>query len=340
MKAAPVIEALNKFSDNVVIHTGQHTDANMSDAVMSQLGLKADVTLSHGNVQQMKKNILQQLDLHEVHGVFVYGDVHSTLAGALAAHCSGHKLYHVESGLRSGDNSMPEEINRIVVDELSDVLFVTEPAAMANLEKEGLITPGTVTHFVGNTMIDSLKKIVEALPARNAQQNEGDYILMTLHRPSNVDDHESLKRILDAVESIGTKVIFPVHPRTRALLPKTGYRQINFIEPLLYSAFVSYMHHAKAVITDSGGVQEETTWLNVPCFTLRKNTERPCTIEVGTNMLITNLDLLGQSVKKVIAEGVRKSARIPEKCDGRAAERIAEIVKSEYIPIALAQASH
>jgi UDP-N-acetylglucosamine 2-epimerase (non-hydrolysing) len=331
MKAAPVIQALGAFSDNFVIHTGQHTDSKMSEIVMAQLGLKPHVMLPHGNVQEMKSNILKQFAEHDPEAVFVYGDVHSTLAGALAAHRDGRKLYHVESGLRSGDNGMPEEINRIVVDELSDVLFVTEQAGLDNLHREGF-TDSSGIHFVGNTMIDSLKKVWESIPKKSTKQDK--YILMTLHRPSNVDNGENLRKVLETVDAIGTTVIFPVHPRTKRLLGATNYKHIEFAEPMDYVNFVTAMAHAEAVVTDSGGVQEETTWLKVPCFTFRKNTERPCTISVGTNRLITNLD----DLLPALSNGLEREAAIPEKWDGKAAERIAQIVNSEYSNLSAAEA--
>ncbi|MCU1286855.1 MAG: UDP-N-acetylglucosamine 2-epimerase [Acidobacteriales bacterium] len=335
MKAAPVIQALNTFSENVVLHTGQHTDAKMSDVVMEQLGLKPDVTLPHGNVQEMKINILKQFAEYDPEAVFVYGDVHSTLAGALAANHDGRKLYHVEAGLRSGDNSMPEEINRIVVDELSDVLFVTEKAGLENLQRE-VFGDLSAIHFVGNTMIDSLQRVWKTIPAKDKPRRK--YVLMTLHRPSNVDDRENLRKVLETVDAIGTTVVFPVHPRTKKLLDLADYKNIEFVEPMDYVNFVTHMGHAEAVITDSGGVQEETTWLRVPCFTLRKNTERPCTIEVGTNTLVTDLKELLPAVRAALADGYKSESAIPEKWDGKAGERIAQAVKAEYSLLSAAQA--
>jgi UDP-N-acetylglucosamine 2-epimerase (non-hydrolysing) len=264
-------------------------------------------------------------------GVAVVGDVNSTLACALAAVKLGIPVAHIEAGLRSFDRTMPEEINRIATDAIADLLLVSEPQGEQNLLREG-VEPSRIC-YIGNVMIDTL---VRMLP--HARVPDIDlpprYILVTLHRPSNVDDLPWLEQLLQtlAVLSDHAPVLFPVHPRTaKALndLPKrAGAEQVRLLEPLPYLPFLALQQKASLVITDSGGIQEETTFLGIPCLTVRENTERPITVEYGTNLLVgRDLDLLRESAHRILG-GEKKQGRVPALWDGRAAERIAEIVSS------------
>jgi UDP-N-acetylglucosamine 2-epimerase (non-hydrolysing) len=268
--------------------------------------------------------------------VLVYGDVNSTLAATLTAVKLGIPVGHVEAGLRSGDRSMPEEINRLVTDRLSAFLFTPSRDGDANLAAEGV--SATSIHFVGNVMIDTLQRLLPIAdgeaPLRTLNLVNGHgpspFILVTLHRPSNVDDHDSLARLMAALETIATRVpvIFPVHPRTRASLERFGipHQRTTLIEPLTYVPFLGLQRHASAVITDSGGVQEETTYLGVPCLTMRDSTERPVTVTEGTNQVLGHDTVRMQREVLAILDGHRKPGRVPEFWDGRAAERIAEVL--------------
>jgi UDP-N-acetylglucosamine 2-epimerase (non-hydrolysing) len=260
----------------------------------------------------------------------VYGDVNSTLGATLAAAKMKIKVAHVESGLRSFDRDMPEEVNRTIVDNISDFLFVTEYSAIQNLLNEGKNKEDI--YFVGNTMIDSLYNV---LPLLGESEEVDPYILLTLHRPSNVDNMEGLQRILDICSSINFKMIFPIHPRTKNSLGKFGLldelksiENVKLIEPVGYFEFVKLMRDSMLVLTDSGGIQEETTALGVPCLTLRRNTERPSTIKEGSNRLVDNV----QQIQTAIA-GIKSKKNIkyskPHLWDGKSGARIATIIKDK-----------
>jgi len=341
MKAAPVAAALTGLSDirHLLVHTGQHYDANMSDVFFSDLGMAPpDMYLGVGSgshAEQTAKimtSFEKDVCLAEYPDlVLVYGDVNSTVAAALVAKKLHISVAHVESGLRSYDRSMPEEINRIVTDAICDLLFVTEESGRANLLREG-INP-TKIHFVGNTMVDSLAALVSKLPTLDETE---DYLVLTLHRPSNVDNHEHLGNLLDAIRAgAGERTIrFPVHPRTNNVLQEAGLRaklenDENWIltEPIGYRDFISLVRGSKGVITDSGGIQEETTWLGIPCVTLRESTERPSTIELGTNHLVgIHAEQVKRAVSRVTTMTTIDAPPRPPFWDGGAAERIARVI--------------
>jgi UDP-N-acetylglucosamine 2-epimerase (non-hydrolysing) len=337
MKAAPVMRALNEHRGvrQSLVHTGQHYDSNMSDVFFSQLDIPApDVNLDVGSGSHARQTaeIMSRIEPvlleRKPDMVLVYGDVNSTVAAALVCSKLLIPIAHIEAGLRSFDRSMPEEVNRIVTDRLADLLFTPSADGDQNLQAEG-VEVGKI-HFVGNVMIDSL---IRLLPSAMASPKDGlpdEYALVTLHRPSNVDNSATLKNILEALLEVSAQlhVIFPVHPRTRQRMASIGLNATNLhlSEPLPYIEFLALQRRAKVVITDSGGIQEETTYLGVPCLTLRKNTERPITVDLGTNVLV------GQEVGKLrseltkILEGNAKSGVIPPLWDGNAGERIAEIL--------------
>ena len=344
MKAAPVLEACRaRGFEQVLVHTGQHYDAKMSDIFFTQLGIpEADFNLDVGkgsHAQQtadvmvrFEKVVLQvKPDL-----VLVYGDVNSTLAAALVCAKLLIPVAHVEAGLRSFDKTMPEEVNRRVVDHMCDFLFTTCKDADDNLYKEG-IAPDKV-FFVGNVMIDTLMKLkstaVESPIREQLSLNVKGYILATLHRPSNVDDPKRLRDLLVSLERIGEKVpvIFPLHPRTKAKIAASGHvyndTALRFIDPLGYVDFIKLQMDAALVITDSGGVQEETTALGVPCLTLRPNTERPVTITEGTNILVGEDSLELERVVQLKLSQTNIQGRIPKLWDGHAAKRIADILET------------
>jgi len=337
MKAAPVMRALNEHRDvrQSLVHTGQHYDSNMSDVFFSQLDIPApDVNLDVGSGSHARQTaeIMSRIEPvlleRKPDIVLVYGDVNSTVAAALVCSKLQIRIAHVEAGLRSFDRTMPEEVNRLVTDQLADLLFTPSADGDQNLQAEG-VEVGKI-HFVGNVMIDSL---IRLLPSAMASPKDGlpdEYALVTLHRPSNVDNSATLKNILEALLEVSAQlhVIFPVHPRTRQRMASIGLNATNLhlLEPLPYIEFLALQRCAKVVITDSGGIQEETTYLGVPCLTLRNNTERPITVDLGTNVLV------GQEVGKLrseltkILEGNAKSGVIPPLWDGHAGERIAEIL--------------
>jgi UDP-N-acetylglucosamine 2-epimerase (non-hydrolysing) len=337
MKAAPVMRALNEHRGvrQSLVHTGQHYDSNMSDVFFSELDIPApDVNLQVGSGSHARQTaeIMSRIETvlleRKPDIVMVYGDVNSTVAAALVCSKLLIRIAHIEAGLRSFDRRMPEEINRIVTDRLADLLFTPSADGDQNLQAEG-VEVGKI-HFVGNVMIDSL---IRLLPSAMASPKDGlpdEYALVTLHRPSNVDNSATLKNILEALLEVSAQlhVIFPVHPRTRQRMASIGLNATNLhlSEPLPYIEFLALQRCAKVVITDSGGIQEETTYLGVPCLTLRNNTERPITVDLGTNVLV------GQEVGKLrseltkILEGNAKSGVIPPLWDGHAGERIAEIL--------------
>ena len=339
MKVAPILAQLKKRPGvtQVLVHTGQHYDPKMSDVFFQDLGMPApDVHLGVGSLShaQMFARLFAGIEpvlLREKPDVVVVaGDVNSTFAVAQTAHRLGIPVAHVEAGLRSRDWAMPEESNRVFTDFLSTLLFTPSRDGDENLRAEG-ITEGV--HFVGNVMIDSLHA---ALPrARESRIQERlelspqGYALATLHRPSNVDEPAALSRVLSALAEIARElpVVFPIHPRTRARIPQ-GFDASGFklIEPLGYVDFLALTAGAKLVMTDSGGIQEETTALSVPCLTMRENTERPVTVEVGTNYLVGTDPAKVVPVAREVLAGRAKKGALPELWDGRAAERIAEVL--------------
>jgi len=348
VKIAPLVQAFHRFEiSQVLVHTGQHYDARMSQLFFQDLGLpEPDINLGVGpgtDVQQTAEimgRFEPVLKKECPNLVVVVGDVNSTVACALVAIKMGIKVAHVEAGLRSFDRSMPEEINRILTDAVSDLLFASEASAVENLKREGVAAEKI--HFVGNVMIDTLLSHSERarkLPVLeflglNDNGRPLPYMVATLHRPSNVDSAERLRSLLEVLGELGTRlpVIFPVHPRTRQKIAKYGIEpllsRIRAIEPMGYLEFLALMSQAALVVTDSGGIQEETTVLGIPCLTARENTERPITVEVGTNRVVGTdprriLETAGQ-----VLDGEVPRGRIPDLWDGEAADRIARIIAS------------
>jgi UDP-N-acetylglucosamine 2-epimerase (non-hydrolysing) len=335
MKAAPVMRALEKRPETrqTLVHTGQHYDKNLSDVFFSELGMpEPDVNLEVGSgshawqtaevMRRFEPVVLER----KPDVVLVYGDVNSTVAAALVCSKLLIRVGHVEAGLRSFDRTMPEEINRIVTDRLADLLFTPSEDGDINLQREGV--PAERIYRVGNVMIDSLVRLLPVAMQYPKNGTTGRYALVTLHRPSNVDDSASLRSILKALLEVNEQleVVFPVHPRTRQRIGQFGINieKLHLLEPLPYVEFLSLQSHAAVVITDSGGIQEETTYLGVPCLTLRSNTERPVTVTMGTNVLIgQDLGRLGSELVKILA-GKAKKGSIPPLWDGHAGERIAE----------------
>jgi UDP-N-acetylglucosamine 2-epimerase (non-hydrolysing) len=322
-----------------LIHTGQHYDANMSDVFFEQLGIPApDVNLAVGSGTHARQTaeIMTRFEPVLLDGkpdmVLVYGDVNSTVAAALVCAKLGVRVGHVEAGLRSFDRTMPEEINRLVTDQLADMLFTPSEDGDFNLQKEGI--PAERIFRVGNVMIDSLVRLLPAARGQNRnglpERHAGRYALVTLHRPANVDDSVILKRILQSLLEVSQdlSVIFPAHPRTRKRIVDFGLQadRLQIIAPLSYLEFLGMQSRASVVITDSGGIQEETTYLGVPCLTLRENTERPVTVSLGTNVLVgRDPDKLRSELSRVLA-GNAKKGTIPPLWDGHAGERIAALL--------------
>jgi UDP-N-acetylglucosamine 2-epimerase (non-hydrolysing) len=332
MKAAPVIRALGRLPlSQSLIHTGQHYDAQMSGVFFRQLGLpEPDINLGVGSDSHARQTGRAMQELEPVLAgmkpdlVLVYGDVNSTLAASLVCAKLLVPLGHVEAGLRSFDRTMPEEVNRLVTDRLSDLLFTPSADADKNLLAEGVERTRIV--LVGNVMIDSL---VRLLPETEARSIWHDYALVTLHRPSNVDDPEILGGLAQALTEMSHRipVIFPVHPRTRVRLEVMDgvcrAENVRLMEPAGYVEFLELQSHARFVVTDSGGIQEETTYLGVPCITMRENTERPITVEIGSNVLVGHdLDRLHFEVDRILSGSARPGS-VPPLWDGHAAERIA-----------------
>jgi UDP-N-acetylglucosamine 2-epimerase (non-hydrolysing) len=337
MKVAPVLNALKsqKHVVQTLVHTGQHYDVNMSDVFFEQLGIPApDVNLAVGSGSHARQTaeIMTRFEPVVLERkpdiVLVYGDVNSTVAAALVCAKLGIRVGHVEAGLRSFDRTMPEEINRLVTDQLADLLFTPSEDGDVNLQKEGI--PVERIFRVGNVMIDSLVKL---LPVAQRQSKNGlpeRYALVTLHRPANVDDGATLKRLLQSLLEVNRDltVIFPAHPRTRQRISDFGLNaeQLRMLDPLSYVDFLGLQSRATVVITDSGGIQEETTYLGVPCLTLRENTERPVTVTLGTNVLVgRDPDKLRSELSQVLA-GHAKKGTIPPLWDGHAGERIAAVL--------------
>lgn len=349
IKAAAVSRAVRATPGlrELLVHTGQHYDANMSQVFFDELALPApDVYLAVGSGTHAWQTAQVMLRLEPVlldfrpDWVVVPGDVNSTLAAALVASKLGSKVAHVEAGLRSGDRTMPEEINRILTDHLADLLFTTEPSGNEHLAREGI--PRDKVRYVGNVMIDTLVRLLPRAEATWPDLAErlgltGRYILVTLHRPANVDDPATLAQVLAALAEIGEimPVIFPVHPRTRQRMtdleffnPQRALRNVTFLDPLGYLEFLALEKHAAIVLTDSGGVQEETTYLGVPCLTARPNTERPITITAGTNRLVASerAALIAAFHQVVVETGSGwQPPHPPPLWDSRAAERIAAV---------------
>jgi UDP-N-acetylglucosamine 2-epimerase (non-hydrolysing) len=340
MKAAPVLRALSRRGvDQVLVHTGQHYDAAMSDVFFEQLGLPTpDVNLNVGSGSHAVQTAEVMLRIEPIllerkpDWVLVYGDVNSTIASALVCAKLLIRVAHVEAGLRSNDRTMPEEINRIVTDRIADLLFTPSPDGDENLKNEGVAADRI--RLVGNVMIDTLIALQplarERWQAHWASSLGAErFALLTLHRPSNVDDLAKLERIIATVADIAREIpiIFPIHPRTRQALRSSDASpssHVQLIEPLGYLDFLALQERASFVITDSGGVQEETTYLGVPCLTLRENTERPVTVTMGTNTLIgSDLEALRREVQRIV-DGSGKRGECPHLWDGRAAERIAQ----------------
>lgn len=347
MKVAPLHRAFQKRSEieSKIVHTGQHYDAKMSDVFFNQLELpKPDYFLGIGggsHSQQTAKIMLEfekVMEAEQPDLVLVVGDVTSTIACALVASKMHVPIAHVEAGLRSGDRRMPEEINRILTDSISDLLFVTEQAGIDNLKREGV--PDEKVFMVGNCMIDSLVHYRQKASQLDVMSGlgieKGDFVLMTMHRPANVDMPEGLMSILQIVEDTTRykKVLFPIHPRTRNNIERFGLKDkldgiqgLILTEPQGYLEFLNLMENSALVVTDSGGIQEETTFLQVPCLTFRDSTERPVTVELGTNQLLADLNPVTVHEKVVeILEGRTKKGIIPPLWDGHAAERIADIL--------------
>ena len=353
MKIAPIMRVLNHPQSGLsgkLVHTGQHYDATMKTTFFEQLHIpQPDIDLEVGSgthatqTADIMKRFEPVLDEQRPHAVLVVGDVNSTIACALVAVKKGIPVIHVEAGLRSGDRTMPEEINRVLTDQISELLFTTEKSAADNLLREG-INPDCI-HFAGNVMIDTLRyNLAQAIPAMattSGLKKNGTrvdltkgYGLVTLHRPANVDHPEVLQSLLSVLADISRDIplVFPVHPRTRqriidaGLEPMIASSALHMTGPLGYLEMLGMMKDARLVLTDSGGIQEETTALGVPCVTLRENTERPITVEQGTNTIVgTDPQAIHACVADILRTG-GKSGCIPELWDGQAAERIVETI--------------
>lgn len=346
MKIAPIYAEMKRRESEfepLIVHTGQHYDAAMSDSFFVDLGMPTpDVHLNVGSASHAVQTAKIMMEFEPIllgqktDWVLVVGDVNSTIACALVCAKLGVKVAHVEAGLRSFDRTMPEEINRILTDSISDLLLTPSPDGNENLKKEGIADEKV--KLVGNVMIDSLLrnlKIAESSTVReDLNLTEKGYAVLTLHRPSNVDDKEVFGGLIDSLILISEKlpIIFPAHPRTKGRIEEFGFAKkveksnIRLIEPLGYLDFMRLYSGAKLVLTDSGGLQEETTALGIPCLTLRENTERPITIEMGTNILVgTNTEKIKQTAFEVLAdENFTVNAKIPPLWDGKTAERICD----------------
>jgi UDP-N-acetylglucosamine 2-epimerase (non-hydrolysing) len=350
IKAGPVMRALaaRKGVRQTLVHTGQHYDAAMSEVFFKQLDIpRPDINLEVGSgshafqtagvMSLFEKVVMEQKpDL-----VLVYGDVNSTVAGAIVCAKMMIPVGHVEAGLRSFDRTMPEEINRILTDQVADLLFTPSPDGNENLKREGI--PPERVHLVGNVMIDTLMRLVPRadrkwkhgkLTLQGQALEQVKYAVVTLHRPSNVDDPQTLRSLMGTLLDISRRipVVFPIHPRTRQRLEaidfQPGDSMLRLLEPLGYLEFLALQRHALLMITDSGGIQEETTYLSVPCLTVRETTERPITVTMGTNLLVGHdMDRLRKQVEEILA-GNKKRGRMIPLWDGKASERIAEVILS------------
>ncbi len=351
MKMAPLLRALDKYEGvtTTLIHTGQHYDSQLSDVFFRDLGMKhPDIHLEVGSGKhgQQTARVLEKMEEVLEDGptgsgaydrLIVVGDVNSTMAATLAAVKMGIPVAHVEAGLRSRDRTMPEEINRLVTDAISDMLLVSEPEGLENLKQEG--HDERQVHLVGNVMIDTLLHQLSAARKLDVLEQLGvrpdEYGIVTLHRPSNVDQAETLGPLIDVMVQISRdlKLVFPVHPRTKARLEAFGLMEklksaagVILQPPMGYMEFLALTSQSRVIVTDSGGLQEESTALGIPCLTMRENTERPITVEMGTSTLIgSDADKLRLHLEQVL-QGTYKKGSCPELWDGKAAERIAEIV--------------
>jgi UDP-N-acetylglucosamine 2-epimerase (non-hydrolysing) len=343
MKVAPVMAALKQYDavTQRLVHTGQHYDAAMSDVFFQQLGLpQPDINLEVGSgshavqTAEIMTRFEQVVISSRPDLVLVYGDVNSTVAAALVSAKLGIRIGHVESGLRSFDRTMPEEINRLVTDQLADLLFTPSVDGNENLAREGVALEKV--HLVGNVMIDTLVRLLPLAEQQGVLERlmleAHGYGLVTLHRPSNVDDPAMLRRIMQTLLDISTDLplVFPLHPRTRQQLRTLNLQpassNLHLVDPLGYLEFLALQRHARLVITDSGGVQEETTFLGVPCLTVRENTERPVTVTLGTNRLVGQDVQLLQAAAREALGGLVQPGQIPPLWDGHASARIAEVI--------------
>ena len=351
MKVAPVMEAIRSLPgvEQSLVHTGQHYDESMSKVFFVELGLPApDVNLGVGSGSHAVQVAQVMLKFEELvlssrpDLVMVYGDINSTLAAALVCSKIGIRVAHVEAGLRARDRTMPEEINRLLTDQLADLLFTPSVDGNENLVREGI--PADRIHLVGNVMIDTLVRLLPAAEglwadlSRRLGVGDAPYALVTLHRPSNVDDPQTLARIMETLVALSARlpIVFPVHPRTRSRLATmagtSASGRIRFTDPLGYLEFLALQRYARVVVTDSGGIQEETTYLGVPCVTARKNTERPVTVTTGTNYLVgDDMDLLLRTVFEIL-DGKGKRGACPILWDGKASERVADVLQKSPGP--------
>ncbi len=346
MKIAPLMEAFaaSEDAEGMLVHTGQHYDEKMSDLFFRQLGIpEPDVNLEVGSASHAAQTaeIMKRFEPvvleHKPDAVLVVGDVNSTIACALVASKLGVKVVHVEAGLRSFDRTMPEEINRVLTDAISDFLFVTEPSGQENLRNEGVAKERIF--LVGNVMIDTLLKCRERAEQSTILEDQGvcprEYVTLTMHRPANVDDPETLSRLLNALDTIQKEmpILFPAHPRTTKNIARFGFQDrvagmenFRVLEPMGYLDFLKLNANARGVLTDSGGLQEETTALGVPCITMRDNTERPITYEVGTNQVVgTQPDAILAAWQR-LKVGEFDNRDRPNLWDGHAAERIVRVL--------------
>ncbi len=350
IKIAPIIRAIEQKQKEGaslsyrLVHTGQHYDKNLSDTFFEELNIpkpNANLEVKSGSQSVQTANIMvafeQELLENPTDLVLVVGDVNSTMACTIVAKKMNIKVTHVEAGIRSGDMTMPEEINRIVTDSITDYFFTTSTSATENLIQYG--AKAADVHFVGNVMIDTLyqnqHRFEQPTFWSDMGLEKGNYIILTLHRPANVDEEDSLVNLLEGIDQLaqGKKIIFPIHPRTKAILGERQLRtqHIVFIEPQGYLNFMFLVANSFAVITDSGGISEETTVLGIPCFTMRNNTERPETITVGSNHLVgTQVEKLVETYTTFLQNGMKK-AGIPDLWDGKASERIIEILLQKEI---------
>ena len=345
IKIAPIIQAIEKKQTEGadvfyrLVHTGQHYDYNLSATFFEELNIpepNANLEVKSGSQAEQTGAIMvafeKELNENSCDLVLVVGDVNSTMACAIVAKKMNIKVAHVEAGIRSGDLTMPEEINRIVTDSITDYFFTTSISASENLLNNGMESSNV--HFVGNVMIDTLYQNLDRISAPSFWgefnlENE-NYIVLTLHRPSNVDEEKSLIDLLEGIDKMvgDKKIIFSIHPRTKAILGETNinFKNIIFVEPQGYLNFMYLIKNSFAVITDSGGISEETTVLGIPCFTMRTTTERPETIEIGTNKLVGNsIENLKNSFEDFLKNGIKKSG-IPDLWDGKSSERIMAIL--------------
>jgi UDP-N-acetylglucosamine 2-epimerase (non-hydrolysing) len=344
MKLAPVYVALKGPDiEQFLVHTGQHYSSNLSDVFFTELGIPSpDVNLGVGSgshAQQTARTMERLenvLESRKPDLVLVYGDVNSTVAAALVCAKALVPLGHVEAGLRSFDRTMPEEINRLLTDQLASLLFTPSTEGDYNLLREGV--PQSKIFRVGNVMIDTLVRLLVHARKPSGFELPPIYVLVTLHRPSNVDEREWLNSLLEALSEISRElpVVFPIHPRTRLRIQEFGLKvadgSLLLTEPLPYLEFLYLQKNAAAVVTDSGGVQEETTYLGTPCLTIRDNTERPVTVEVGTNTLVgRNCHELVSKIREILA-GRYKKGSLPELWDGLAAVRIAQVIRRCFLP--------